>query len=306
LATAAKKIEVIVFQGVQNLPIFAARANGYFARRGIELNLQFTPNSWALRDGLAAGTYDIAHTAVDNAIAMAELAGRDIAVVMGGDSGYNALFLQPEITGIADLKGRTVLVDAPDTAFALVLYKILAVHGLRRGDYEAKSVGATPLRLAAMKEDKSAAATIMNLPFRVLGERAGLRNMGDAVGYIGPYLATAGFVMRAWAARNADVLTRYIQAYVEGLRWAIDRANAEAAMELLKDNLQIEETVARDAYKIATAPGGFATDARVDRAGLQNVLRLRAEVEGQWGGVAPAPERYLDLSFYQRALAATS
>jgi ABC-type nitrate/sulfonate/bicarbonate transport system substrate-binding protein len=109
--------------------------------------------------------------------------------------------------------------------------------------------------------------------------------------------------MREWAARNADLLVRYIQAYVQGLRWAIDPANTELAVGLLKENLRIDEAVARDAYRIATAPGGFSADARVDRAGLQNVLRLRAEVEGQWGGVAPALERYLDLSFYSRALA---
>jgi hypothetical protein len=36
--------------------------------------------------------------------------------------------------------------------------------------------------------------------------------------------------------------------------------------------------------------------------GFRNMLSLRAEMEGQWGGVAPAPDKYLDLSFYDRAL----
>jgi hypothetical protein len=36
--------------------------------------------------------------------------------------------------------------------------------------------------------------------------------------------------------------------------------------------------------------------------GFRNVLALRAEIEGQWGGKAPEPERFLDLSFYNRAL----
>jgi hypothetical protein len=31
------------------------------------------------------------------------------------------------------------------------------------------------------------------------------------------------------------------------------------------------------------------------------VLKLRAEIEGQWGGTAPAPDKYLDLSYYDKA-----
>jgi hypothetical protein len=31
-------------------------------------------------------------------------------------------------------------------------------------------------------------------------------------------------------------------------------------------------------------------------------LALRAEIEGQWGGKAPAPDKFLDLSYFNRAL----
>lgn len=295
-------LEVIVFEGVQNLPLFAAQARGEFARRGVEINLHFTPNSWTLRDGLADGRYHVAHTAVDNAIAMVELAGKDVAVVMGGDSGFNALFLQPDVPSLEALRGRTVLVDAPNTAFALVLYRILALKGLQRSDYEAKSVGATPLRLKAMQEDRSAAAAILNLPFRIHAERAGLKNAGEATAFVGPYLSTSAFVLRPWARANADLLVRYLQSYVAGLRWALDPANRPAAIALLSERLRLEPSIAEQAYAIATAPGGFALDGAVDMEGLQNVLRLRAQVEGQWGGVAPPAERYVELSYHEQAL----
>jgi hypothetical protein len=47
---------------------------------------------------------------------------------------------------------------------------------------------------------------------------------------------------------------------------------------------------------------GLATDGRFDMQGFRNVLALRAEIEGSWGGKAPGPERYLDLSYYDNAL----
>jgi len=128
--------------------------------------------------------------------------------------------------------------------------------------------------------------------------------MGAAVSLIGPYLSTAGFVMRAWGKANADLLSRYIRAYVEGLRWATAPANRAAAIGLLAEKLRVEPDVAEDAYAIAAAPGtGLAKDAALDLAGLKNVLAIRAETEGQWGGVPPDPQQYLDLSHYERALA---
>jgi ABC-type nitrate/sulfonate/bicarbonate transport system substrate-binding protein len=297
-------LQVIVFEGVQNLPLFAARKKGFFAKRGLEVDVAFTPNSWTLRDGLAEGRYQIAHTAVDNAVAMVELAGKDVAVVMGGDSGFNAAYVQPGIASFAELRGRTVLVDAPDTAFALVLYQILKKHGLERGDYAVKSVGATPLRLAELRKDRTAAAAILNLPFRILAGREGLKNMGEAVDEIGPYLSTAGFVMRPWGQANGDILVRYIQAYVEGLRWALDPANRSEAIGLLTEHLRLSPDVAAEAYAIAAAPKtGLAEDAALDLDGLRNVLRLRAGIEGQWGGTPPSPDRYLDLSYHARAVA---
>ena len=296
-------LEIIVFEGVQNLPIFAARAQGFFAGRGVDVNIHFTPNSWTLRDGLADGRYQIAHTAVDNAIAMIETANKDVAIVMGGDNGFNNLFCQPDIGSFADLRGKTVLVDATNTAFALVLYRILAQNGLEKSDYTVRSVGATPLRLAEMLKDKSAKAAILNLPFRILAKRAGLKDMGEAVSFVGPYLSTAGFVMRSWGEANADLISRYIQAYVAGLRWAIDPANCDAAIGLLASNLRIETDIAAKAYRIATAPvTGFTVDAALDIAGLQNVLRIRADTEGRVSDAAPDPQKYVDLSHHARAL----
>ena len=73
-------------------------------------------------------------------------------------------------------------------ATALVLYRILSQHGMERScnDYVVKSVGATPLRLAALLEPSPPdqpkyAGAILNLPYRIQAERAGLRCLGEAV-----------------------------------------------------------------------------------------------------------------------------
>src|SRR6202158_5910264 len=112
-APAHTQLKVMVFPGLSNFSIFAAQHNNLFAKHGLAVELLNTPNSDALRDGLARGDHQIAHAAVDNAVAMAELAKADIAIVTGGDNGFNRIFVQPEIGSYAELRGKTVVVDAP-------------------------------------------------------------------------------------------------------------------------------------------------------------------------------------------------
>jgi ABC-type nitrate/sulfonate/bicarbonate transport system substrate-binding protein len=304
LAQAQTKLKVMVFPGLSNFSIFAAEHKNLFAKHGLAIELINTPNSDALRNGLAKGEFQIAHAGVDNAVAMVELAKADVVIVTGGDNGFNRIFVQPEINSYADLRGKTVVVDAPNTAFGLLLYKVLKDNGLNKGDYTVKPVGGTPARLEAMTKDKAnAAAGILSPPFSFRAASAGLKDMGAAAKAIGAYQSDGAFVMRDWGNANSDTLVRYIQAYIEGRRWALDPANKAEAIKLLSDRLKLAPDVAAQAYAVATDPAeGTAKDAKLDAAGFNNVLKLRAEIEGQWGGTPPPPDKYLDLSYYAKAL----
>jgi ABC-type nitrate/sulfonate/bicarbonate transport system substrate-binding protein len=303
-AQAQTPLRVMVFAGLTNFSIFAAQQQGLFAKHGLAVELINTPSSDAMREGLAKGDIQIAHAGVDNAVAMAELAKADVAIVTGGDNGFNRIIAQPEIKSYADLRGRTVVVDAPNTAFALLLYKVLKDNGLNKGDYMVKPVGGSPTRLDALLKDKANAASVLNPPFIFNALEAGMRDLGPAAKSIGAYQSDGAFVMRGWANANSDTLIRYIRAYVEGRRWAVDPANKAAAIQLLVDRLKLTPQVAAQSYALAADPvDGIAKDARFDMEGFKNVLKLRAEIEGQWGGVPPAPEKYLDLSYYDKALA---
>ena len=305
VSSAQTPVKVMVFPGLSNFSIFAAQHKNLFAKHGIAIELLNTPNSDVLRDGLAKGEHQIAHAAVDNAVAMAELAKADVAIVTGGDNGFNHIFVQPKIGSYADLRGKSVVVDAPNTAFALLLYKVLKDAGLNKGDYTVRPIGGTPARLEAMIKDKtSASAAVLGPPFSFRAAAAGLKDMGAAAKAVGSYQSDGAFVMRAWANANSDTLVRYIRAYVEGRRWALDPANRAEAIQLLADRLKLSPEVAAQSYATATDPADpIAKDAKFDMAGFNNVLKLRAEIEGQWGGKAPPAEKYIDLSFYEKALA---
>lgn len=299
-AQAQDDLKVMVFSGVQNMPIIVAQAKGFFTRRGLSVEVLNAPSSDALRNGLMEGKHQIVHGGVDNAVAMVEVAKADISILMGGDNGWNRFIVQGDTASIKDLRGKTVIVDAPTTSYAFQVYQVLKLHGLNKGDYEVRPVGGTPRRYEAIKSDKTAAASTLNPPFSILARRAGLKDMGEIVQMIGPYQATAAWVMKPWASANADALVRYIQAYVEGLRWTLDPANKTEATDLIAAQFKLEPEIAAESYAIAVDPkGGLAKDAKLDMEGLQNVLKLRSD----WSGVTPgAPDRYIDLSYYQKAL----
>jgi ABC-type nitrate/sulfonate/bicarbonate transport system substrate-binding protein len=305
LAQAPAAIRLNTFPNATNLALYYGLAHGIFARHGIALDLRFTPNSEAQRDGLARGEFEVAYSAVDNAVAMVELAREDVVIVSGGDSSMNEFMVRPEIRTLEDLRGRTLVVDRPETAYALQAKKVLRRAGLLPGrDYQLRAIGATIPRIEAMQADAVNAMAMLNPPFTFVAREKGLKSFGRFTDLVGPYQGGGLFVMRRWAEAHGDVLERLLAAYIESTRLALAPAQRAEAEQLLVTRLKQSPAVATQTLDVLLAAGfGLAPDARFDLAGFREVLSLRAEVEGQWGGVAPSPERYYDLSWYDRAIA---
>jgi ABC-type nitrate/sulfonate/bicarbonate transport system substrate-binding protein len=295
-------VRVNSFPNAKALLLHAGVAKGIFAKHGLALQLSFTENSARQREGLAAGEFDLVHAAVDNAVAMVEAAGKDVVIVSGGDSGMNEFFVQAYVRSFADMRGRKLVVDAPNTAYAIQAKKILLKHGLRDGtDYTVVPVGRGELRLKAMAENRDYAAAVLNLPFSIQAEQLGMKSLGNTVDILGPYQAGGAFALRAWVESNGPLLERYIAAYVESLRWARRPENQAQCVAILMDKLKINHDVAERTYRLLVDPiRGFTPDAAFDMEGFRNLLALRAEIEGD--GTAARAEKYVDLSYYRRAI----
>jgi ABC-type nitrate/sulfonate/bicarbonate transport system substrate-binding protein len=303
-AAEPQPLRVNAFPNAKALPFYVGLAKGLFDKHGIRLEVQYTQNSAAQRTGLASGAFQIAHAAVDNALAMVDKSRVDVVIVTGGDSGMNEFIVQPYVKTFADIRGRTLLVDAPDTAYALLARKLLARHGLHEGvDYKVKPEGRGGLRYKALLQDQEYAAAVLNLPFSIQAVGQGKRSMGGLVEMLGPYQANGAFVLRAWASANAALLERYIAAYVESLRAALDPVNRVQSVALLAGNLALTPEEAGRTYVLLADPAfGFTPDARLDMEGFRNTLAVRAEIEGRLAGDVPSPDRYVDLSYYRRAM----
>ena len=294
------KLTVMVFRGGQNLPLFAAQEKDFFAGRGLNVKVVYAPSADELPRVLADGSVQIIHSTSDNAIKILDADKLDVALVIGGDNAHNHIIAQQDIGKIEDLRGKTILLDTATSGYTFMLYAILKRHGLNKGDYAIKTVGATPRRFEAMLADRNNKAAVLNPPFSIHAVKAGLKDLGSTVSMVGPYQGPAGYTLRAWAKANSDTLVKYLQAYIEGVRFALDPANKAMATEILARRLELAPDIASAVYEVVTdKQEGFAKDGRFDLEGFKNVLQLRADYEG---GTPAAPERYLDLSYYQEAL----
>lgn len=297
------KIKLLTLLG-RPLQLVAAEKLDLFSKLGVEVQTENSANSQELRDKLAAGNGDLAYLAVDNAVAMVDLAHQDVIIVMGGEGSQNELIAQPEIKSIKGLRGKTLIVDAPNTAYAVQLKKILLLSGLESGkDYQIKPVGATPQRLIAMRENKSYAGSMLGPPSSIIAKREGFVSLGSVQESIGPYQAAGFFAERKWAQEHRERLTGFLAAIIEAQRWLMAPANKNEVLAMLAKEAHLVPEVAAETYESSmTRPGGYAKDAAFDLQGFQNVLQLRAEIEGSWGGHPPAPEKYYDPLFYEGAL----
>jgi ABC-type nitrate/sulfonate/bicarbonate transport system substrate-binding protein len=301
---STQKIKVLTLLG-RPVQFAVAEKQGLFSKYGMVVETTNKANSDELRTDLAASQGHLAYLAVDNAVAMVELAHQDVIIVMGGEGSQNELIAQPETKSIKDLQGKTLIVDAPNTAYALQMKKILLLNGMQAGkDYEMKPFGATPQRLMAMREHKEYAGSMLGPPSSLTAKREGFVSLGSVQELIGPYQAAGFFTLRKWAEEHRDTLIPFLAAIIEAQRWLTAPANKQQVIDLWVKEYHLAPEVAAENYETTIArPGGFARDARFDLDGFKNVLKLRAEVEGQWGGHPPGPEKYYDSSYYDAALA---
>jgi ABC-type nitrate/sulfonate/bicarbonate transport system substrate-binding protein len=308
-AQAPKPLEVNVFPGGDNWPIWVAEDKGFFARNGVAVKTTNTPNSVAQITGVLEGKFDIAMTALDNVVAYQEGQGEvplssppDLFAFMGAISGTLRLLAQPDIKTYAGMKGKTLGVDAANTGYALVAYKLLAMNGIAAADYKIERSGGTLARVNLMMQGKIA-STAVTTPLDIVPLAKGYTMLGDTTRDIGPYQRIIGAARRSWAAQNSDRLIPYIRAYVAAIDWLRQNANREEAVDIyVKHTPNASREVAAKAYDSVVNPReGLQSHARLDPAGVRTVLRIRSEL-----GTPPKDlndaAKYLDESYYDKAM----
>lgn len=305
-------VRVSSFQGLQNLPIYAALRQGYFAGEGLAVTLTFTPGSAPQLAGLVRGEYDLVQTAPDNIISLntrPDAFGLDparsprVVMLLGGSNGPLSVYARRGITTADDLLGATLGVDNPTSGFALVLRDLLSRQGLSLGhDYQFTIAGGTHARCEALLQG-AIAATILYTPFDLRASDGGCVRLATTTDFYTAYASIVTGATRPWLDAHPDIPTRYITAILRALQWLHDPANAGfvRALMLAEPALGVAPALVDRAYAAYVNPAtGFGRSAALDDAGLRQVIALRATYGASLGTVG-RPADYYDLVWYHAA-----
>src|SRR5215475_11403678 len=252
-------LRVIAFDGGWNLPVWAAQRQGFFEANGVSVQLSYTPTSVYLIASLLDGKFDIALALMDNYVAYQEGQGEakipdnpDLFAFLGGDGGFASVVAAPGVKSFAELKGKTVSVDAMTTGFAFLLREMLARNAITEADVTIVRAGGTPNRyreLLAGKQD----ATVLRTPFELTAKARGFNVLAYAES-LGAYQGTAGAARRSWAASHEKELIGFLRGYRAGVDWAYDRANREIVEAILIANQRdMTPALAKQAYDLLLA-----------------------------------------------------
>jgi ABC-type nitrate/sulfonate/bicarbonate transport system substrate-binding protein len=286
-----------------SLLIDIARSTGRLEHAGLEVTEIPVPSSPAQFRSLEAGELDVVMTSPDNVLAYRFLSanplGRNLPVeiLAGIDRGLGlSLCLTPSVTDVADVRGRVVGVDVPQSGFAFVAFALLERAGLSRDDYDVESLGSTPRRAAALTAGMCA-ATVLNAGNELRAGASGCRVV-STVADIGPYLGTVMAALPTGDATIAGPRKRLVEAVIDTAHdigtGRLEREVLEAAGRLLGLG---DRNAAAHHEVLLDRTHGLIIDGHVDAASINTLIDLRrrhspspelAEVASAWSTMLTA------------------
>src|SRR3954471_4355031 len=253
-------------------PIYSGLKKGYYAEADIKLDMIFTPSSGALVQQLASGSL---HAALSTGITDPIYAidkGAPIAIVrLEIQSPPYAMIAKPSIKSLAELKGKTIMIDGPKGITKIYVERMLAKHGVKPSDYDALFAGATSARFAALQSG-AIDATVLIPPFNFYAETAGFANLGLTIDYT-PELPFSGSVVNTkWAAGHRDLMDRLTAVHNKSMAWFLDTKNRDEAIAVMVEASKQKPEDIANAYDFLQKHKFFESTGKVSKTKMNALL----------------------------------
>jgi NitT/TauT family transport system substrate-binding protein len=231
-------LNVAVVPALDSAGFFVALYEGLFAKEG--LHVHFTPatSSDTVISAQVKGQYDITGGNYVSYI-QAQAAGQaNLDIFAEGsvmEPGTQGIYVMPNspIKSLADLRGRTVAINAPKNILYLLTASVLAEHGLAANTVKFVTNIPFPAMPAALKAGQIDAAVLPE-PFASVAEQQdGAVPLADLNQGATTSFPVEGYVVtRQWAEKYPRTLAAFNAALEQGQEIAdTDRAAVEQAME---------------------------------------------------------------------------
>jgi ABC-type nitrate/sulfonate/bicarbonate transport system substrate-binding protein len=288
-------------RSIYALPIVVAQRQGFFQREGLDFQVvvPLPGGSDKMIDALHDGTVDVTHVATPFLIRKA-LAGSDaVAIAAEFNNPIYSLIAKPGIKNFADLKGKRIGFADQGGSISISMRKLLALHGLKDGDYETKVIEGTPARANCLKQGDCDAVPL-GQPQDVAAQAEGFTLLGLTIEASPEFLYTVTAVRRSWAQAHREILLRYLRGLRAAFEFIRDPAKRGDVAAIVAETNDISEAIAGKVLALYFEPerGVLPRQGEIDMKGLAQVIAMMAEA-GQISAPLPAPEQFVDWQYLQ-------
>ena len=251
-----------------------ARDKGFFARENLEVDVTYMTPELVIK-ALLANTVDLARSGTHFGL-IAAARGGELKVVGASTYGYAyQVISQPQYKTLADLKGQKIAGASLASITTTIFKDVMQRQGIPPTAYTILSIGGSPERFQAVASGQVAASLAEAPPFNFRSIDAGrkvLLNYSDEIKNLqyGSYFASNKSL-----AQMRPVITRFMRAVGQAMRWLNDPANEREAARIMMERLKIDETVAARTFKFMVPENrSYRGEALVDPVGLNEMIRL--------------------------------
>ena len=290
-------------RSIFSLPVSVAEREGFFRREGLNFRVvvPIPGGSDKMIDALHDDTCDVTHVATPFLI-RAALAGSDaLAIAAEFNNPIYSLVARPEIKGFPDLKGKLLgLADEAGT-ITISTRKLLALHGLRDGDFRVKIIEGTPTRFSCLRRGECVAVPL-GQPQDLLALNEGYRLLGLSTEAVPEFLYTVTAARRSWAEANKDAVLRYVRALASSFKFIRDRANRKAVAKTIVETTGSSATIAEQTLALYFEPerNVLPRQGELNLNGLTQVIAFMGEA-GTIKATLPVAKRFVDLQYLEAA-----
>jgi ABC-type nitrate/sulfonate/bicarbonate transport system substrate-binding protein len=281
-----------------NMPLWIGLEHGLFADEGLEIEAPILGNKPQIPP-LLEGSLQLFIGGTEPVIQNAA-AGGPVRIV-GGNAGklVHSLIARAPFKRIEDLRGATIGILTLTEGTFFHLKTMLAAHGLNYPrDYKVTETGGVPPRHKALLEGKIDAG-LQSVPWNYVAEGEGMNNLGDVIDYVPDWQFVSINANSQWAAKNRDVLVRFLRVILRGTAWLY--ANRAAASSIAACELPAPLPHAERAWDFFTGTNAITRDSSVNLKGIAKVIATLQEA-GLLSKEAPAdPAFYIDDSYLRAA-----
>ncbi len=278
-------LNVAVVPALDDAGFFVALYEGLFKAQGLNVNFVPAISSDTVIAAQVKGQYDITGGNYVSYVQWQQSGKANLDIFAEGDvmePATQGIYVMPgsPVKTLADLKGKTVAINAPDNILYLLAASVLAEHGISPSTVHFVTKYNFPEMPAALAAGKVDAAMLPE-PFASVAEQTeGAVRLVDMDQGATTSFPVAGYVVtKEWAQKYPHTLAAFYRALEEGQEIAdTNRSAVEQAMEDLPmkpEPLGVSKetaaVMALDNYPFSTGPVGSVDPVRLQR--VVNVMQ---------------------------------